>query len=350
VTRPDHPQQAIAPLLAAAFGAQSAQVLYVAAKLDLADRLRDGPLGAAELARALGADAAALERLLRGLVNLGVCEELDGARFALTPLGEHLRADHPDSVQARVILNAEVHHALWGDLLETVRSGEAASERVFGAPFYEHLAQNPAAGALFDRAMTAAGWARHRIRPTVEAYDFGRFGSIVDVGGGNGTLMAEILKAHARPSGTVFDVPRLAEAARRTIDAASLGGRCRFVGGNAFEAVPTGGEAYLLSNFVNSWGDEDVAAVLRNCRKAMPAGGRLLLIDWVIPAAGEPRDGFRYWDTVTMDLIMLAAFGSRSGRIRTRAEFEALLDAAGFALKNVIPTRASVSVLEAAPI
>ena len=349
MTRPPHPQQAIAPLLAAAFGAQSAQVLYVAAKLGLADGLRDGPLGAEALAGALGADAPALERLLRGLVNLGVCKELAGARFALTPLGEHLRADHPDSVQARVILNAEVHHALWGDLLTTLRSGESASERVYGAPFYEHLARDPAAGALFDRAMSAAGWVRHRIRPTVEAYDFGRFTSIVDVGGGNGTLMAEILKAHARPSGTVFDVPRLAEAARRTIESAGLGARCRFVAGNAFEEVPTGGDAYLLSNFANSFGDQEVAAVLCNTRKAVPANGRLLVIDWIMPAAGEPRDDFRYWDTVTMDLIMLAAFGSRSGRIRTRAEFEALLDAAGFSLANVIATRASVSVLEAAP-
>jgi hypothetical protein len=242
-----------------------------------------------------------------------------------------------------------VHHALWDDLLETLRSGESASERVYGAPFYEHLARDTATGALFDRAMSAAGWVRHRIRPTVEAFDFGRFLSLVDVGGGNGTLMAEILKAHARPSGMVFDVPRLAEAARRTIESAGLGARCRFVGGNAFEAVPAGGDAYLLSNFVNSFSDEEVAAVLRNCRKAVPAAGRLLIIDWIMPAAGEPRDGFRYWDTVTMDLIMLAAFGSRSGRVRTRAEFEALLNATGFGLVNVIPTRASVSILEAAP-
>jgi len=350
VTEQEHPQQLIAPLLQAAFGAQSAHLLYVAAKLGLADQLRDGPQNATELAQTLGVDGVALQRVLRGLVGLGVCDELDGPRFRLTPLGDYLRADHPESVRARVILNVEVHHGLWGDLLATVRTGESASQRVFGMPFYDHLARDPAAGALFDRAMTSAGWVRYRIRPTLEAYDFGQFRTIVDVGGGNGTLMAELLKTYPRPSGTVFDVPRLAGAARQTIEAASLATRCQFLGGNAFEAVPGGSEAYILSNFLNSWGDQESVAVLRNCRKAIAPDGKLLVIDWVLQAGDEPRKGFRFWDTVTMDLIMLAAFGSRSGHIRTRDEFRALLDAAGFALRTAIPTRASVWVMEAAPI
>lgn len=129
VTGRQHPQQLIAPLLQAAFGAQSAQILYVAAKLGLADHLRDGHRSATDLTQTLGVDAGAIQRVLRGLVSLGVCDEIDGLRFGLTPLGEHLRADHPDSVQSRVILNAEVHHALWADLLATVRTGEAASQR-----------------------------------------------------------------------------------------------------------------------------------------------------------------------------------------------------------------------------
>lgn len=349
MTDPGHPQQTIAPLLQAAFGAQTAQILYVAVKLGIADHLRDGHRTATDLARALGADAVALQRVLRGLVSLGVCDEIDGGEFGLTSLGEYLGADHPDSVQSRVILNGEVHYALWTDILATVRTGDSASQRVFGMPFYDHLALNPAVGSLFDRAMTAAG-IRYRIRPAVEAYDFGQFRTIVDVGGGNGTLMVELLKKYPQPTGTVFDVPRLAEAARQTIEAAGLTARCQFLGGNAFEAVPAGGDAYLLSNFVISWGDDEALVPLRNCRKVIAPGGKLLVVEWLIPTGDEPKEGFRFWDTVTMDLIMLAAFGSRSGHVRTRSEFEALLGAAGFALTAVVFTRSSVYVIEAVPV
>jgi SAM-dependent methyltransferase len=349
VTDPEHPQRPIAPLLNAAFGAQSAQILYVAAKLGLADLVREGYRTATELARILGADAVALQRVLRGLVTLGVCDERDDGQFDLTPLGEYLRRDHPDSVQSRVILNGEVHYALWADILSTVRTGESASQRVFGMPFYDHLAQHPEVGSVFDRAMTSAGWVRYRFRPAVEAYDFGQFGRIVDVGGGNGTLMVELLKTYSAPSGIIFDVPRLAEAARQKIEAAQLTTRCEFLGGNAFEAVPAGADAYVLSNFLISWGDEALVP-LRNCRKAIAPRGKLLLVEWVMPTGGEPKGGFRFWDTVIMDLIMLAAFGSRSGYVRTRPEFQTLLDAAGFTLTAVIPTGASICVIEAVPV
>jgi len=344
----EHPQHSTAPLLKAGFGAQDAQLLCVAAKLGLADQLGEGPRTGADLAHTLGVDAWALQRVLRGLVRLGVCND-DGHRFGLTPLGEHLRSDHPDSVQARVILNAEVHQALWADLLATVRTGRSASDRVFGMPFYQYLSQNPAAGALFDRAMTSAGWIRYRFHPAIEAYDFGRFGTIVDVGGGNAALMIELLKRYPQPTGTVFDVPRLAEVAKKNIEAAGLTGRCHFLGGNAFEAVPAGGDAYILSNFLINWGDEEAVVPLRNCRKAIGPGGKLFLVEWMLPMAGEPREEFRFWDTVTMDLIMLAAFGSRSGYVRTRLEFQALLKAAGFDLQTVIPTHATVCVIEATP-
>jgi O-methyltransferase domain len=350
VTESEHPQQPIAPLLQVAFGAQTAQILYVAAKLGLADELRDGHRTATELGQTLGVDVVALRRVLRGLVSLGICAEIDGDWFGLTALGQYLRVDHPDSVQSRVILNGEVHGALWADMLATVRTGESASRRVFGMPFYEYLARHPAAGSLFDRAMTSAGWVRYRFRPAIEAYDFGQFTTIVDVGGGNGTLLVELLKTYPQTTGKVFDVPRLAEAVRRTIEAAGLTARCQFLGGNAFESVPAGGDAYLLSNFVISWGDDEALVPLRNCRKAIAASGKLLLVEWVMPTGDEPREGFRFWDTVTMDLIMLAAFGSRSGYVRTRSEFQALLGAAGFSLTAVVPTRASVCVIEAVPV
>jgi len=257
VEEPDHPQRAIAPLLYAAFGAQSSQILYIAAKLGLADRVREGHRTATDLSRVIGADAAALRRVLIGLVALGACRESDDGQFDLTPLGEYLRDDHPDSVRPRLILNGEVHYALWADILPTIKTAESASQRVFGMSFYDHLARHSEVGSVFDRAMTTAGWVRYRFRPAVEAYDFGQFRSIVDVGGGNGTLMVEVLKTYSEPNGIVFDVPRLAEAARQKIEAARLSTRCEFVGGNAFEAVPAGADAYVLSNFLISWGDDE---------------------------------------------------------------------------------------------
>jgi len=319
-------------------------MLYVAAKLSVADQLRHGHQSAVELARTLGVDASALQRILRGLVSLGVCEESADGRFGLTSVGAYLRIDHPDSMHPRLLLNGEVHYALWTEILETVRTGESASQRRFGMPFYDYLANNPAVGALFDRTMASA--VRYRHRPAVDAYDFGQFRTMVDVGGGNGALMVEIMTTYPHPTGIVFDVPRLAAGARKTIAAAGLTARCRFVGGNAFEEVPASGDAYILSAVVSSWEDDEAIVPLQHCRKVIAPQGKLLLVDWIMPAADEPREAFRFWDTVTTDLIMLATIGRR-GRIRTRAEFQALLRAAGFTLTALVPTHASVWVIEA---
>ena len=337
-----------AALLQAAYGAQTAQMLYVAAKLGIADQLRHGHHTAATLARTLGVDASALQRILRGLVSLGVCAESADSQFSLTSVGAYLQSDHPDSMQPRLLFNSEVLSAVWTEMLETVRTGESASQRRFGMPFYDYLASNPAVGALFDRTMASA--VRYRHRPAVDAYDFGPFRTLVDVGGGNGALMVEIMTTYPQPTGIVFDVPRLAEGARKTIAAAGLTARCQFIGGNAFEAVPAGGDAYILSGVVTSWEDEEAIVALQHCRKGIAPQGKLVLVDWIMPAADEPREAFRFWDTVTTDLIMLAHFGSRHGRVRTRAEFQALLRAAGFTLTALVPTHASVWVIEAVPI
>src|SRR5262245_52552892 len=291
----DHSDESVpahqAALLQAAYGAQTAQILYVAAKLGIADHFRYGDRTAVELASVLEVNDSALQRILRGLVDLGVCEEDEGGRFKLTSVGECLRSDHSDSLMPRLLLNGEVHYALWAETLETVRPVEAASDRLFGLPFYDYLASNPRVGALFDRTM--AGAVRYRHRPAVTAYDFGQFRVIVDVGGGNGALMVEILRGSARPTGIVFDVPRLADAAKQTIEAAGLTARCQFIGGNALNNVPVGGDAYILSNLMLSWEDEEAVVALRNCRKAVVPQGKLLVVDWIMPDAGEPRQGFR---------------------------------------------------------
>jgi len=279
---------------------------------------------------------------------MNVCDEIEGNRFRLTALGEYLRPNHPDSVEARVLLHGQVVYRMWGELAETVRTGEGGGQLALGMPPYEYFIKEPQLGLLFDRTMASEGPFRHR--PAVEAYDFGQFTTVVDVGGGNGALMAEILKAYPQPSGIVFDLPRAAPAAQQTIDAGGLGDRCGFIAGDAFETVPAGGDAYVLSNFLVSWGDDRAVLLLRNCRKAIAENGKVLLIEWVMPAGNESREGFRFFDTVSRDLIMLSVDGRGGGRVRTRSEFHDLLTAAGFEMTAVIPTRGSVSVIEAKPV
>jgi hypothetical protein len=338
-----------APLLQIAYGALDSQILCVAAQLGLAERLaHDGPITAADLASSIGIDTVTVERVLRGLVSMNVCDEIDGSRFGLTPLGEYLRPNHPDSVEARVLVHGQVFYPMWDNLIETVRSGTGGSQRALGMPFFEYLIKEPTAGLLFDRTMAGEGPFRHR--PAVEAYDFGQFKTVVDVGGGDAALMAEIQKAYPQPTGIVFDLPRAADAAQHTIAGAGLSDRCRFVGGDAFETVPAGGDAYVLSNFLVIWQDAQAVIPLRNCRKAIAENGKVLLIEWVMPAGSEPREGFRFWDTVARDLLMLSIYGSGGGRVRTRSGFQDLLSAAGFELTAVVRTRGSVSVIEAKPV
>ena len=158
------------------------------------------------------------------------------------------------------------------------------------------------------------------------------------------------MTAYSEPNGIVFDLPRTAPAAERTIDAGGLRERCRFVAGDAFESVPSGGDAYVLSNFLVGWADDRALVLLRNCRKAIAENGKALLIEWVMPAGNEARERFRFFDTVSRDLIMLSVNGTGGGRVRTQSDFRDLLAAAGFELTAVIPTRGSVSVIEARPL
>jgi len=343
------PSPEFAPLLEAAYGALSFQVLSVAVELGVAERLaQDGPAAATDLAPKLGIQAVTLERLLRALVSVGVCEELAQGTFRLTSIGEYLRPSNPASVEPRIRLNAEIFYRLWGFLTETVLTGEGGSVRALGLPFQQYLVKEPKAGAVFDAAM--AGEAATRHRPAVQAYNFDRCNTIVDVGGGNGALVTEILLRYPQPNAIVFDLPRTEQSAQQTISARGLGNRCRFVGGDAFKAVPSGADTYIFSNFLAGWGDDQAVIALRNCRRSMAADGRLLVIEWVMPTGSRNHSDFRFFDTVMRDLIMLSVFGSEGARVRTEAGFRDLLAAAQFDLTAVIPTSGSISVIEARPV
>jgi hypothetical protein len=311
-------------------GYLSTQLLYVAARLGVADALAGGPRGAAELAAKVGARPGPLHRVLRGLAADGVLDELPDGRFALTPVGELLVDGVPGSQRGAAMVRGQLYYAAVGALFDSVQDGPApavpAFELVHGEPFFVHLAAQPERTAGFRASM--ADRSAREANAVVAAYDFRPFRRLVDVGGGPGVLLRAILGTHPELDGLLFDRPEVVEDA--TLPAA---------GGDFFVEVPPGADAYLLSRVIHDWPDDDALAVLRSCRRAMPRSATLLLVEAVLPerAADDP-------EAIRMDLHMLTLL---RGRERTAAEFVALLAAAGFTLDRVLPTAAGVSVLEA---
>jgi SAM-dependent methyltransferase len=318
-------------------GYQKTQVLHVAARLGLADLLAAGPRSAEELAGPAGADPRALYRLLRALAVLGVVHELRPGRFALTPFGRRLRAGAPGGAHEELLLTGDAFYRWWGALEHSVRTGESSVPGIEGASSFEWMHRRPEQVQRFNRLMSEMIGAM--ARAILAAYDFGGFGTVVDVGGGRGTLLAAILEAHPAVRGVLFDLPATADEARPLIAARGLAERCTCVRGDFFAGVPTG-DAILLSAIVSDWDDERSVALLAQCRRALPPDGRLLLVErLLVPDEPAPPSAF-------MDLQMLVIGG---GTGRSEAEYRALLAAAGFDLLRVIPTRSPRSLFEARP-
>jgi hypothetical protein len=318
-------------------GYRATALLYVAARLRLADLLADGPRSSDELAREAGAHAPTLHRILRGLVALGVCSEERDGRFGLTELGTWLRADVPRSLHGEAILCGEERAGAWGGLLHSATTGEAAYDHVFGASVWERRRQRP---ELEEHLQ--AGLARSTARAAeavVAAYDFSRFHTIADVGGGRGVLLAAVLRAHPSLSGILFDRPHVADAARAHLEAAGVAPRCKIVGGDLFGPLPEGADAHLLKSVVHDWDDESALAILRSCHRALSGQATLLLVERLLPTRADDDPG-----TIWRDLHMLAITG---GRERSETEHCDLLAAAGFTLTRVVPTGSPFSILEA---
>lgn len=329
------------PLLDLAFGYMPAQILHAAAETGVADALADGPRSSEDLAEATGAHAPSLYRLLRGLATLGAVEQKERDLFALTAEGRRLRADAPDSIRALIMLFCgEDAWRSWGDLAETVRTGEYAWKRVTGRTSFESFESDADASATFNEAM--AEHTRAVAPGIIGAHDFSRYGTVADLGGGDGTLLAAILRAHGGLRGLLFDLPPGLAAAPRTLG--DVAGRTELVPGDFFEAVPANADAYILKSVLHDWSDEKAAALLRNVRAAMRPHARLLILEQVMPETVAPETA----GIVRNDLNMLVATG---GRERTEAEFRDLLDAAGFTgatLTGPLPPSA-YHVIEAGP-
>ncbi len=320
-------------------GALVTQLIYVAAKLGLADLLQTGPKTPEALATAAGVYAPALYRILRALASLGVFAERADGRFQMTPLAEVLRQDADDSLRGSALLYGE---AWWwrvvGTLLHSVVTGDTAFDHVHGLSLFEHLGRDAEGAALFNQHQSSM--TRQDTGAIVAAYDFAGIGVLVDVGGGHGTLLAAVLKAHPGMRGMLLDVEPVAEGARVFLAEERVSERSEVVGGDFFKAVPSGGDAYILKDIVHDWDDSRAIAILQNCRWALRShpAGKVLVVEKVIRPGNDPFPG------KLTDITMLLVTG---GRERTEVEYRELLAAAGLRVTRVVSTRSSASVIEA---
>jgi hypothetical protein len=340
-SRPALPPQAV--LYQMAIGHYLASALHLAAKLGIADLLKDGPRPIGELANATATHTRSLTRLMRFLVSAGLFAEPETATFALTPLGEYLRGDVPGSARALVRLFAGVRmQNSWRDLEYCVRTGEPAFRKHGITDHFAEMAKDPEESANFDAAM--ADFTKLAAVAVAATYDFAPLHTLVDVGGGNGALLIGILRAHPHLHGIVFDQPHAVERARQEIAKRGLAERCRTVGGDFFKELPTGGDAYVLKHVIHDWDDERAVTILENCRRAMGASGKLLLVEGVYPPRIDQSLESR--GAAANDLNMLVNTG---GRQRAEHEFRELFAAAGFTLTKIIPTPMNIAVIEGAP-
>lgn len=333
-----------AQLLQMIMGKASTQLLYVVAELGIADLLGDGPMSVAELAAVTDADEAALYRVLRALAGMGVFAETGKRagerRFELTPLARPLRSDASDSVRdfARMA-GSRWHNRAWAELLQSVMTGEPAFNLAFDEDLFDHLTAHPDRFDLFNAAMTSLS--NQDADAMLRAYDFSDLETIVDVGGGHGYLLTEILKAHPGAHGVLLEIPDVARGARETTREAGVGDRCEVIEGDFFETVPEGGDLYILKLIIHDWDDGRAVDLLRNCRRAMADDAKLLVANSVIPPGNDPYPG------KMIDIEMLAM--TPGGRERTEEEFRQLFQEAGFELSRTIPTASYLFLLEGRP-
>lgn len=330
---PSAPEQLVQMLA----GFWVARSLSVAARIGVADHVSDDARPVEELALATGTHAPSLYRLLRALAGVGVFREEAGRRFGHSPVSELLRTGRPDSMRAIAdSIFGGCHYRAWGDLEHSVRTGEIAFDHAFGTGVWDHYALHEDEQSVFDDAMSEF---TALFNPAiVKAYDFSRLHTLVDVGGGHGALLASILKENPGVRGILFDQPHVAEGAGRRFAKEGLATRCQAFGGNFFQLVPAGADAYLMKFILHDWNDEQAATILRNVHKAALPGARLLVVEMVVPPDNAEPSLARLGD-----VNMLVMTG---GRERTEEEFAQLFELAGFDLVKVHKTEGPMCVIE----
>lgn len=322
-------------------GYRVSQCLFVAAKLGIADLLKDGAKSIEYIAQATGAHASSLYRIMRLLASEGVFEE-EQAHFKLTPLAIPLQKDTPGSLRIRAIFEGEeCNWRAWGNIMHSVSTGAPAFDDVFKMGFFDYVKEDDVAASIFDELMATQTmpWA-HAV---AGAYDFSGVKTLVDVAGGYGALLTTIMAMNPSVQGILFDLKHVIKsAALKLADMPGISDRCQAIAGDIFDSVPKGGDCYMLKYILHDWDDERSKIILRNCRSAMPKnGGRLLIIELLIPSGNE----YNFGKSVDVDMLVLTG-----GRERTEEEHRSILEASGFKLSRVIPTKSDLSILEAVPV
>jgi hypothetical protein len=325
-----------AQLIQMGMGFIPARILYLAAKMGLADLLADEPKSAAELAGPTGMHERALHRLMRTLSSLGVFAEGTGGRFGLTGLGEALKAGAPGSARASILSFGGWAWNSFGEMGYSVESGKSAFTKVYGMPPFQWMASQPEEAALFGETMIGF----HGAEPPAiaDAYDFSGFGTVVDVGGSTGNMLVHILGRHAGPRGVLFDLPVTLAEAPTFLRKHGMEERIAIEPGSFFESVPAWADCYILSHIIHDWSEEQNLTILGHCRKVMKPESKLLIVEFVLPSDNSPHPG------KILDMVMLTVAG---GEERTEEEYGALLAKAGLRMTRVVPTASAASIVEA---
>ena len=320
-------------------GFWASQMIFVAARLNIADALTKGPMKPDAIAKKVGAQASNLYRMLRALASIGIFAEDSKGRFKLTPMAQFLRSDHPTSLRDYVLMIVDDYNWLaWGELAHSVKTGETGFEHVFKMPGFDYLAQHPDKERAFSAAMASV--TRTSNQAIAKALPLAGIEHLVDVGGAHGNLLTTILHRHRKLRGTLFDLPQVVAAAPAAgfVSDPKIEVRCELAGGSFFDSVPEGADAYMMKSILHDWDDDSAVRILKSCRKAMANYGRVFIIDFVIPKGNAPHPG------KFMDINMMALAG---GRERTRDEFETLLKRARLKLNRVIDADMPQSIVEA---
>jgi hypothetical protein len=325
-----------ARLMQMIFAFALSRAISVAAQFRVADLLRNGPKNTEELSHLIGVHPRSLYRLLRALAGAGIFSEDATGSFSQTELSELLRSDHPQSLRGFAEMMADaMNFETWADLPYSIETGNPAFPYKHNTQWFTWLEQNPKEGKLFHDAMTSLS--AGAVAAVVEAYDFSGISKLVDVGGGHGLLLSSVLSRYPDMKGILFDDAKVISGAWEVLGAHGVTERCELAGGNFFESVPSGGDAYILKHIIHDWSDDECVTILRHCHKGMVSGGKVLIVEMVIPDANMPAI------SKLLDLEMLLFL---TGRERTAEEYRDLLARAGFELKRIVPTASPYSVIE----